>query len=124
MNYYALFLNTDGFVEKRLSLIRYISNPDTSSLPHITLRLFKGSAAKLDYIKELKANYLNIIEPGSFNVDTGTPPFVIYIRCESAELEGLEYKRDFPFSRLHITLYEGNDIIFAKDLYKVLKAEN
>lgn len=44
----------------------------------------------------------------------------VYIRCESEELERIEYKPDYPFSRLHITLYEGNDIAYAKKLYSLL----
>lgn len=44
----------------------------------------------------------------------------MYIRCESEELERIEYKPDYPFSRLHITLYEGNDIAYAKKLYSLL----
>lgn len=125
MNYVALFLNIDGFIEKRLSLIRYICNPSSYSLPHITLRLFRDSDAKLEYLKKLKINYVDLIKPGSFNLTRGKkPPFVVYIQCGSTELESLEYKPDYPFSRLHITLYEGNNFDFARKIYASLKRVN
>lgn len=124
MNYVALFLNIDGFIEKRLALIRYVCNPGSYSLPHITLRLFKDSDAKLEYFKNLKINYVNLIKPGAFNLKKKDPPFVVYIQCGSTELESLEYKPGYPFSRLHITLYEGNDVSFAKKLYDILRTES
>lgn len=123
MNYFALFLNLDGFIEKRLSLIRYICNPSSSSLPHITLRLFRDSDAKLEYLKNLKINYVNLIKPGNFNFKSKKPPFVVYLQCGSTELESLEYKPEYPLSKLHITLYEGDDIYYAKRLFALLKRE-
>lgn len=124
MNYVALFLNIDGFIEKRLALIRYVCNPGSYSLPHITLRLFKDSDAKLEYLKNLKINYVNLIKPGTFNLRRKKPPFIVYLQCDSTELESLEYKPGYPFSRLHITLYEGEDATFAKKLRDILKIES
>ena len=122
MNYYALFLNDNSYIERCLTLIRFISNPQSYSPPHITLRLFEGANSKLDYVKDIDVTYLNVIEPGCFNIDVDgkKPPFVVYLRCESDELERIEYKPDFPFSRLHITLYEGNDVLYANQLFSLL----
>ena len=120
MNYFALFLNNESYIEKCLILIKYISSPNSKSLPHITLRLFKGQDDKLDYIKSKKISYLNIIEPGTFNMETPDGPYVVYLRCESEELEEIDYRPDFPFSRLHITLYEGTDLEYARSLFSLL----
>lgn len=120
MNYFALFLNNESYIEKCLILIKYISSPNSKSLPHITLRLFKEQDDKLDYIKSKKISYLNIIEPGTFNLETANGPYVVYLRCESEELEEIDYRPDFPFSRLHITLYEGTDFEYAQSLFSLL----
>lgn len=48
MNYYALFLETNNFVEKCLSLMRFVSNPLSQSLPHITVRLFKVAGVRIE----------------------------------------------------------------------------
>lgn len=120
MNYFALFLNNESYIEKCLILIKYISSPNSKSLPHITLRLFKEQDDKLDYIKSKKISYLNIIEPGTFNMETSDGPYVVYLRCESEELEEIDYRPDFPFSRLHITLYEGTDFEYARSLFSLL----
>jgi len=121
MNYLALFLDENSFVEKTLALMRFISNPRSRSYPHITVRLFKESASRVDELKQRTFTHLNIVEPGTFNVEEGRAPYVVYLRCESEELEGIEYKPDFPYSRLHITIYEGNDYLYAVKLYEMLK---
>ena len=120
--YYALFLNGESYIEKCLALIKHIGNPRGKSLPHITLRVFRESDDRLSYIQTKRITYLNIIEPGEFNLSKkSTDPYVIYLRCESEELEEIDYRPDFPFSRLHITLYEGKDYEFAKNLLYELR---
>lgn len=120
-NYYALFLDSESYIEKCLALIKYIGNPQIKSLPHITLRLFRGSDERLSYIKTKRFNYLNIIEPGAYNLKKVSGPYVIFLKCESEELEEIDYRPDYPFSRLHITLYEGSDYEYAKELLSLLK---
>lgn len=122
MNYFALFLNENSFVEKCISLMRFISDPWKKSAPHITVRLFKVSDSRAKESREREFTYLNIIEPGTFNLEKKRPPYVVYLRCESEELEDIEYKPDFPYSRLHITIYEGDDFAYAKKLYELLRS--
>lgn len=124
MNYCALFLNNNSYIEKCLTLIRFISNPESKSLPHITLRVFRQSNTRLEDVMNTKISYLNIIEPGTFNIDENLPPYVVYIRCGSKDFEGIEHKPDFPRSRPHITLYEGDNLDYAKDLYSLLRKKN
>lgn len=121
MNYYALFLSNESYIEKCLILIKYIGNPKSKSLPHITLRLFKEQDAALNYIGNKKISFLNIIEPGVFNFDKAEGPYVVYLKCESEELEEIDYRPDYPYSRLHITLYEGTNFEYANRLYELLE---
>lgn len=120
MNYFAFFLSETGYIEKCLMLLKYVGNPNSKSVPHITLRLFKDSDSKLDYLRDKEISYLNIVEPGTFNFDNrnSSSKYVVYLKCESEELEELDYRPDYPFSRLHITLYEGNDFEYASFLYE------
>ena len=120
MNYFALFLNENSFIEKCILLMRFINNPSTKSRPHITVRLFKGYDSRIDEAKERQFTYLNIIEPGTFNFEKKGLPYVVFLQCESEELEGIEYKPDFPYSRLHITIYEGDNYVYAEKLYQLL----
>lgn len=119
--YFALFFTNKNYVEKCLSLIRYISSPNSHSSLHITFRTYVKLDNRLDNVINATISHLNIIEPGTFNIEKERPPYVVYIRCESDELEEIEYKPDYPFSRLHITLYEGDDIGYAKGLFSLLK---
>lgn len=123
MNYFALFLDGENYIEKCLILIKYISKPKSKSLPHITLRFFEENDPKTDYIGYLtqkKIYYLDVIEPGTFNLEEQSGSYVVFLRCESEELEEIDYRPDFPYSRLHITLYEGPDLEYAKSLYAEL----
>lgn len=120
MNYYALFLGKSNYAEKCISLMRFISNPSSCSWPHITVRLFKMPVSRIEELRKHKFTYLDIIEPGTFNLEQKKPPYVVFLQCESVELEGIEYKPDFPYSRLHITLYEGSDYSYAQRLYQLL----
>lgn len=126
MKYYALYLNNNSYVEKCLALIKVLGNPKSSSAPHITLRTFRSSNTRIEDVKRSRITHLNFIEPGSFNLDREKPLdgnktlYVIYIRCESLEIERIEYKPDFRFSRPHITLYEGDNDYYANKLLELL----
>lgn len=120
MKYYALFLDTNGYIEKCLTLIRFICNPNSKSLPHITMRVFRENGLGIERIEKVEATHLNLFEVGSFNIESQTPPYIVFIRCESEDLEAQEYKPDFPQSFLHITLYKGNDLEFAKKVHRTL----
>ena len=124
MFYFAFFLEETGFIEKCLILLKHIGNANSKSVPHITLRLFKSNNTKLNYLRERTITYLNIVEPGTFNFEEKNGKYVVFLKCESEELEELDYRPDYPFSRLHITLYEGYDLNYAKFLFKELKKIN
>ena len=121
--YYALFLDATNYIEKCLTLIRFICNPSSRSLPHITMRIAdKADDDELIFnqIKNVKVDQLNLIEVGAFNIEEQRPPYVVYINCESSDIEHLEYKPDFPWSNMHITMYKGNDLNFAQKVFLIL----
>ncbi len=122
MKYSALFIQDDSFIEKCLLLVKHIINPESKSLPHITVRVISNKDYRLGLIDELQqetVDHIDVICPDSFNLNTNGP-YVVYLRCESSTLEENNYKPDFPYSRLHLTLYEGNNINFAKSLKQIL----
>lgn len=119
--YYALFLSSGTYIEKCLSLIKFVNNKHSKSLPHITLRLLRNSQEHLEYIQRANISSLNIISPGTFNMDGSSKAPVVFLQCESKELEFLEHKPKYPLSRLHITMYEGSDIAYAQEFYELLK---
>lgn len=122
MIYYALFLNDSNYLVKCLSLIRYICNPNVKSLPHITLRLVQDENKLVDnHIGSLKVSCLDIQDVGDFNINEKKLPYIIYLKCKSELMEREQYKPDYPFSLLHITLYEGNDEEFALKLKDLLE---
>ena len=131
MKYVALFLDGDSYIEKCLLLIKYICAPGSKTAPHITLRLFKEDDDRINNIIHQNITHLNIIEPGAFNIQgkaknehnrNNAKPYIVFLKCESDQLEGIDYRPDYPFSRLHITLYEGDDIKFTKSLLSLLKS--
>lgn len=120
MNYYALPLEDGSYTEKCLCLLRLINKPESRSIPHITIRLIKITDKRTEELEGRTFSYLDIIEPGYYNLDEQKPPYVVFLKCESEELEELEYKPDFPYSRLHLTIYDGTDYGYAMELYRLL----
>jgi len=121
--YFALFLDGEKYIEKCVSLIYYINNPTTSSFPHITVRFIYEAVTGNEYLSKAQINYLNIIKPGIF-INNAQTSYTIFLQCESEDLEELEYKYDYPFSKLHITLYEGSDKAYADKLLSILNSIN
>lgn len=126
MDYYAIFLDNKNYITDCLALIRFISKPVSFSVPHITLRVsrLEFMDTRFESLSNQKIDTLNIIEPGIFSPsqgDQGSDNYIVYLRCESKQLELFEYKPDFPHSRFHITLYEGNNREYAKRLLEILE---
>ncbi len=113
----------DYLIGPHLELLRYICDPYTRSKPHITVRYFnKVDRARNRYL-DTRIEYIDLIEPQSFGLEKSNTgdKYVISLRCESVQLANLEHKPDFPSSDLHITLYEGSSLGFAKSLLLLLK---
>lgn len=126
MNYFAFFIRETGFVERCLILLKHVGNPRSKSVPHITIRLFDDDDddTRIGYLRTTEISYLNIVSSGTFNFESASKDKVVYLLCESEELEALDYRPDYPFSGLHITLYEGSDSEYAEFLKKELESIN
>ena len=118
----VLYIN-DAIVGPHLELLRKVCDPASRSRPHVTVRYFdKVDRTRVEYL-EKQVDHINLIGLGAFGLEGASPGAnrVIFIRCESEDLEPLEHKPDFPASEFHITLYEGKSAKFARDLLSVLK---
>jgi len=113
----------DDTVGPHLELLRNVCEPSSTSRPHVTVRYFD----KLNSIREehfgVNISCVDLIEPGDFAPDDAASGGhrTVYIRCESEELDALDYKPDYPRSELHITLYDGKSTEFAAALLQVVK---
>lgn len=111
----------DDTIGPHLELLRRVSEPLSSSRPHITIRYFEKLAVPKNYLST-QVDYIDLIEPGSFGLaDEWTQSNrTIFLRCDSDQLVALEHKPHFPASFFHITIYDGDSLEFAKNLLDVL----
>lgn len=113
----------DSIVGPHLELLRNVCDPTSLSRPHITVRYFnKVDRVRAEHLSK-QVDHINLIGPGAFGLEDASPSVsrVVFIRCESEDLEPLEHKPDFPASEFHITLYNGKSAKFAHDLLLLLK---
>ena len=118
----VLYIN-DAIVGPHLQLLRNVCDPTSRSRPHVTVRYFdKVDRTRADHLRK-HVDHINLIGPGAFGLEDPSPEanVVIFLRCESEDLERLEHKPDFPASELHITLYDGESAEFARELLWILK---
>lgn len=131
MDYYSLSLAGEGVVEECLGALRVICNPQSKNPPHITVRTVEHphtSGLAFEYTERVNIKHISIVGPDMFPEPfeqspaegVPRPPYTVVLRCESEELEAREYKADYPYSYLHITIYEGADYGFARDLLGLL----
>ncbi|MEH3154592.1 MAG: N-6 DNA methylase [Gordonia paraffinivorans] len=109
-----------------LELLRRVCQPDSSSLPHITIRYESDSQTAHD--EKLYQDYsfipsLSLEEPGTFDaIPIASSASTIFLRCDADELEWLAYKPDFPDSFFHATVYDGPPSEFAAAVFSVLQS--
>lgn len=118
----VLYIN-DAIVGPHLELLRNVCNPTSISRPHITVRYFnKVDRTRSEHLSK-HVDHINLIGPSAFNLEDTSSNVnrIVYLRCESEDLEPLEHKPDFPASEFHITLYNGRSVKFASDLLMLLK---
>jgi len=73
--------------------------------------------------QNLTVDSIDIVEPGAFGLEGGNAgaSCTVFLRCSSDLLQSVSYKPDFPDSIFHITLYEGINLQFARQLLRVLQ---
>jgi len=111
----------DDKIGPHLELLRRVTEPGSSSRPHITIRYFDKLSVPKNYLTT-QVDYIDLMGPGSFGLadEWIQSNRTIYLRCESDQLVALEHKPHFPTSFFHITLYDGASLEFAKALLDIL----
>ena len=109
----------DATVAPHLELLRRVCDPKSASKPHITVRYFDKLEVPQDHL-DTTIRHIDILKPGTFH-SKNSHHRVVFIKCDSEELVGLEHKPHFPASEFHITLYEGDDVEFAGRLLLTLR---
>ncbi len=114
----------DDIVGPCLHLIRRVCNPGSSSKPHVTVRYpIARLQENLTRYQNQTIDAVDIVEPGAFGIDdpSTTRTRTVFLSCDSDVLEEMCYKPDFPDSIFHITVYDGKNLEFAKQLLQVLE---
>ncbi len=104
-----------------LELIRRVLQPDSTSLPHITLR-YSNSASRSFWPKsEITPGPHQLVLEAPLTFDSGFSSLgisTLLISCSSEVFETRNYKPDYPRSILHVTLYDGEPSpVATKALY-------
>jgi hypothetical protein len=122
---FVLYLN-DDIVGPCLELIRKISDPTSTSKPHITVRYVgKLENSNLQIYNKFITD-IDFIKPGCFGLgdDSSQHNKTVFIKCASDALETLSHKPHFPDSVFHITLYDGTSNSFALKLLDIVSKYN
>jgi hypothetical protein len=113
---------TDQVVGPHLELLRNVCEPESRSHPHVTVRYSDKLPIPEQDLKTV-IPYIDLIEPDAFGLENPRQGIkrTVYIRCISEALMCLEHKPHYPFSELHVTLYDGHSREFAEILLETLK---
>ena len=125
MKYFFIANFIDDEISSYLNAIKYIAEPTNFSIAHITLKgPFKTQQKKQFEVvkKQLENKEVQIIEIGNFFEDNQN---TIYLKCvEDPELYQIwtsKTDRTYQTYHPHITIYDGKDAAFSRDLYDILK---
>lgn len=127
---YLLYLN-DAVAAPALELMRRLCQPNSRSLPHITVRYSTQSRGMEDlYIYETATvRSIDINSVGTFPsveelssadlVDRGQPK-TVFLGVAADQLEALVYKPKYPDSKFHLTIYDGRPSAFSAEVFALL----
>lgn len=123
-NVYILPIN-DDVAGPALELLRGVVQPNSRSLPHITVRYSKEESYLPEnrLYSEFVADEVSLIEPSTFDHEGSQRSAVgtVFFRSSSDQLEHLQYKPDFPQSVFHISIYDGPPNEDAANVLKILR---
>jgi len=120
--FYGIYLKREE-VSTALDLIRFLGEPGSIRYSHITLRgpyRRELSRARLHAINTNPSYQWTIAltEPVAFFEGVQS---TVAIAVDLMSLRELLYKPDFPDGVPHITLYDGRNRAFARDLYSLVR---
>jgi adenine-specific DNA-methyltransferase len=119
---YVLYVHENA-LGPAFELLRRTCQPASRSTSHITLRapIRALKDSDLELYETTRIDRIHVVGPDSFgDVSTAKTP-VVFLRCESALLESLSYKPDYPDSVFHLTVYDGGSRQFARRVLSVLR---
>lgn len=103
-----------------LNLVKYLCAPNSKTEVHVSVRgpyKRKMDVEKIEELnKKIENTSIRIKEIGNFflyNQNT------VYLKCVSTSIQKVWDKKNYGFNP-HLTLYDGDDINFAAQLYQVL----
>lgn len=102
--------------------IRVIADPKEKNYAHITVKGPYNQIKNIDKENDIIKN--KIIYVNNISTFVTNKQNTIYLECFSNHLSKIWDKADYKEFTPHITLYDGNDKVFADDLFNVLKKHN
>lgn len=112
----------DNTLGPALELMRRTSQPESRSLPHVTVRYAPALPEDPEFYTSKPIDSIYVAEPGSFDNYAFAQDSLstVFLRCESETLEQLSYKPDYPDSVFHVTIYDGPPSSLAAGVFKLL----
>ena len=119
--FYGVYLqNTE--ISTALDLVRFLGEPDSIRFSHITLRGPYQKRLNKHWLREINGDpqyewKIKLLEPGTF---FSTGQTTVFLKVDLCSLHEIFHKPDFPGGLPHLTVYDGKDLDFAKELSELL----
>lgn len=114
--FYVIYLR-DGISVDCIEAIRLLSNPFEKKAAHLTVRgPFPNKIRLEDANKKLAGNKILLDGISRF---LSPNQYTIFFTCKATRIKKVWNKPDYPFNP-HVTIYDGDSLMFASELYDVL----
>lgn len=115
--FFVLYISSRP-VQVRLDLMRLLCNPATTSQAHLTVRgpYISQRMVRGDWLKVRNIS-VAVQGVGAFLTSRQS---TVFLRCQSADLRRIWWKRDYKGYEPHITIYDGRSRAFATRVAEVL----
>ena len=119
MRYFYVMEISDLKLRCMINAMRVLADPETTEDAHVTLRgPYKQKIEMSKFNEILIGKTVSVFGAGKFfRGDQAT----VYLRCGFKDLDKVWNKPDYQGRNCHITIYDGEDIEFARLLFENLK---
>jgi hypothetical protein len=114
----------DQLVGPCLELIRRLSQPESTSKPHVTVRgPIRRKNLEIPERWTAPISRIDLVQPGLFVSPQGrqSARYTVFLLCDLDKHLWIHQKPDYPTSLPHITLYDGSSKTFSEQLYDLLQ---
>ena len=119
---YVIYVNS-GLVGACLDFLRILASPDAKRYSHVTVR--GPYEVSLDR-NELKALNTHIVSNSIYLDGTGNffgeGQNTVFFSCSGPYLRKIWHKPEFRDFNPHVTVYDGEDVEFARSLFEVISS--